>query len=64
MARFFFGGILALIGLLYVGAAWLALTAGGFVADAGTSIYGAILFLAVAGAAAWASVNLLREKRR
>ena len=63
MGRLFFGIVLAVVGLLYLGAAWMALfNSDGFLA--GDAWWGAILFLVVGVLAAGASVNLLREKRR
>src|SRR4051812_23078553 len=63
MGRLLFGIVLAVVGLLYLGAAWMALfNSNGFLS--GDAWWGAILFLVVGVLAAGASVNLLREKRR
>ena len=63
MGRLLFGIILAVVGLLYLWAAWTAMfNSDGFLA--GDAWWGAILFLVVGALAAGAAVNLLREKRR
>jgi hypothetical protein len=66
MGRLFFAAILGLIGLLYLGAAWTSLagTDTHMMGDSGGAWLGVIIFLVVGVAAAAASVNLLREKRR
>ncbi|HUS15718.1 MAG TPA: hypothetical protein VM536_11960 [Chloroflexia bacterium] len=68
MGRLFFGVILGVIGLLYLAAAVMAVMPRGFLAASGTvdmgTLFGGFLFLVVGAAAAVASVNLLREKRR
>jgi len=68
MGRLFFGAVLAIIGLLYLVAAVMTVMPNGFLATGGSvdmgTLFGGFLFLAVGAAAAVASVNLLREKRR
>jgi hypothetical protein len=60
--RILFGAVLAIVGLLYLGAAGISLfSPGGFLQG---NVFGALLFGVVGIAAAVASVNLLREKRR
>jgi hypothetical protein len=53
------------VGLLYLWLAWKA-TFGDSAAgsDIGTSALGLVLFLVIGGAAAFAGVSLLRQKRR
>jgi hypothetical protein len=66
MGRLLFGGVLAVIGLLYLWVAGMALFGtGGFLSGGGGDTWlGLVIFLAVGIVAAAASVNLLREKRR
>jgi hypothetical protein len=63
MSRYLFGGLLIIVGALYLWLAWMSvvpqLQNGDFV-----SYLGAVLFLAVGVAAAFAGINLLRTKRR
>ena len=62
MGRLLFGIVLAIIGLMYLAAAWMSVfTSAGFLTG---NLFGALLFLVVGVLAAVASVNLLREKRR
>lgn len=62
MGRLFFAAILALVGILYLWAAFGSVSSGGLLAN--DAWLGAIIFLVIGIAAAAASVNLLREKRR
>ena len=62
MGRLLFGIVLAIVGLMYLAAAWMSVfTSQGFLTG---NLFGALLFLVVGVLAAGASVNLLREKRR
>ena len=63
MARILFGGLLGLVGLLYL---WLAYqsVAPGFGRGDWVSYLGALLFLAAGAGATFAGINLVRPKRR
>jgi len=62
-SRYLFGGLLILVGVLYLWLAWMSVVPqiqnGDFV-----SYLGALLFLAAGVGAALAGINLLRTKRR
>jgi hypothetical protein len=63
MSRIIFGGVLAVVGVLYLWLAWQAVrpdvTQGDWV-----GYVGAVLFLAAGIGAALAGINLMRAKRR
>jgi len=61
MGRVLFALVLGVVGLMYIAAASMSFMNGGFLKD---QWLGAILFLVIGVAAAVASFNLLREKRR
>ncbi len=61
MGRLLFAVVLGVVGLMYIAAATMSVMDGGFLKD---QWLGAILFLVIGAAAAVASFNLLREKRR
>ena len=64
MGRWFFGIILAIVGLMYLWLAWMATFGNASTTDFGTQIIGAVLFLVIGAAAAWAAMSVLRQKRR
>ena len=63
MSRILFGGVLGLVGVLYL---WLALQAVSAEVTQGDWVgyVGAVLFLAAGIGAALAGINLMRAKRR
>jgi hypothetical protein len=63
MSRVLFGGLLALVGLLYLWLAYQSLMPG-IRSGQWEDYLGAVLFLAAGVGAAIASVNLVRAKRR
>ena len=62
MGRWFFAIIMLIVGLMYIGLAFMATTQG--TTDIVNKATGAVLFGVVGVAAAVAAFSLLREKRR
>jgi hypothetical protein len=65
LGRWIFGLVMLVVGLLYLWLAWMATFGNAATgSDIGTSALGLVLFLAIGGAAGFAGVSLLRQKRR